>query len=119
MASFAQLNETNLVTQVLVVNNDALDSSNEEASGIAFLQSIFGEDTVWKQTSYNSSIRFNFAGIGYIYDEIRDAFIEPKSFQSWILNENTCKWEAPTPMPTDGKRYEWDEATLSWVEETI
>lgn len=94
MASFAQLNETNLVTQILVVNNDALDSSNEEASGIAFLKSIFGEDTSWKQTSYNSKIRYNYAGIGYTYDPIDDAFIAPMPCEHNELTLNSDKkWE--------------------------
>lgn len=91
MAHFAQL-DNNIVTQVIVVNNDALDLSNEEASGIAFCQSLFGGN--WKQTSYNANIRYNFAGIGYTYDEARDAFIPPKPTEgNWELDETTCNWK--------------------------
>jgi hypothetical protein len=101
MASFAQLDETNLVTQVLVVNNDALDSSNEEASGIAFLKSIFGEDTSWKQTSYNSKIRYNYAGIGYTYDSIDNAFIAPAPCEhdELLLNDKK-QWECANEAHT-------------------
>jgi len=118
MAHFAQLDENNVVTQVIVVANDELldNGVESETRGIAFCQSLFGGN--WKQTSYNGNIRKNYAGIGYTYDANRDAFIPLKFFQSWILNEDTCLWEAPTPMPTDGKFYRWDESTLSWVERT-
>ncbi len=114
MAHFAQLDKNNVVTKVIVVhNNELIDNGQEsEAKGIAFCQSLFGGN--WKQTSYNGTIRKNYAGIGFTYDSVRDAFIAPKQFNSWILNEQTCQWQAPTPMPTDGKRYSWDEATLSW-----
>jgi hypothetical protein len=71
---------------------------------------------VCKRTSYNNRMRFNYAGIGYIYDAVRDAFIAPKPYPSWLLVEATCQWEAPTPMPTDGKMYSWNEATLAWKE---
>jgi len=109
MAHFAKLNSENVVDQVVVVhNNDAPD----EATGIAFLNSLFG-DATWVQTSYNGNIRKNYAGLGYVYDSGRDAFIAPQPFPSWVLNEETCQWEAPVPMPTDGQ-YEWDEATTSW-----
>lgn len=118
MAHFAQLDENNVVTQVIVVhNNELMDNGQEsEAKGIAFCQSLFGGS--WKQTSYNGNIRKNYAGIGYTYDSGRDAFIPPKPFDSWLLNETTCLWEAPVSYPTDGKRYYWDEPTLSWVENT-
>jgi len=110
MAHFAKLNSENVVDQVVVVhNNDAPD----EATGIAFLNSLFGAG-IWVQTSYNGNIRKNYAGIGYVYDSGRDAFIAPQPFPSWMLNEESCQWEAPVPMPTDAK-YEWDESTTSWV----
>jgi hypothetical protein len=114
MAHFAKLDENNIVIEVNVVNNESLDSTNEEASGIAFLTEWSGGYSNWKQTSYNGNFRKNYAGIGYTYDSVRDAFIPPKPFNSWILNEDTCLWEAPTPYPTDGKFYNWVELTLSW-----
>lgn len=118
MAHFAKLNEENEVIQVIVVANEELLENNieSESKGIAFCKSILGENTNWIQTSYNSTFRKNFAGIGYTYDEIRDAFIPPKPFNSWILDEDTCRWQAPVPRPTDGKLYVWDESTLSWEE---
>lgn len=114
MAHFAKLDENNVVIKVIVVNNNELiDNGQElEAKGIAFCQSLFGGN--WKQTSYNGNIRKNYAGIGYIYDSDRDAFIPPKSFNSWLLNETTCRWEAPVAMPEDGQDYYWDEPTTSW-----
>ena len=116
MAHFAQLDENNVVTQVIVVhNNELMDNGQEsEAKGIAFCQSLFGG--TWKQTSYNGNIRKNYAGIGYTYDSGRDAFIPPKPFNSWLLNETTCLWEAPVVMPEDGQSYYWDEPTISWKE---
>jgi hypothetical protein len=119
MAHFAKLDENNIVLEVNVVNNDALDASNEEVSGIAFLTEWSGGYSNWKQTSYNAlnnGFRKNYAAVGYYYDETRDAFIPPKFYESWTLNEDTCLWEAPTPMPTDDKSYSWDEDTTSWVE---
>ena len=115
MAHFAQISEQ-IVTQVIVVaNEELLDNGTEsEAKGIAFCQSLFGGE--WKQTSYNSRIRKNYAGIGYTYDSQRDAFIAPQPFASWTLVEATCQWAAPVAVPTDGKLYSWDEATLSWIE---
>ena len=127
MAHFAQLNENNIVTQVIVVNNDIiLDNGIEsEQKGIDFCKSIFGQDTKWVQTSINTlggihtsgkqPLRKNGAGIGDTYDQTRDAFIKPKAFNSWILNENTCLWEAPIPEPTDGPSYLWNEETVSWI----
>lgn len=92
MAHFAQIDENNIVLQVIVVNNDAIDSLNEENSGTAFCQSLFGG--MWKQTSYNGNIRKNYAGIGYTYDSVRDAFIPPMPEEgNWALNEDTCLWE--------------------------
>jgi hypothetical protein len=118
MAHFAKLNENNVVTEVHVVNNiDMLsaDGSESEVMGIAFLIRWSGGYSNWKQTSYNGKIRKNYAGVGYKYDAQRDAFIPPQPFPSWTLNEGTCLWDAPTPYPTDGERYQWDEATTSWV----
>lgn len=116
MAHFAKLDENNNVLEVHVVNNNVLDPSNEEASGIAFLTEWSGGYSNWKQTSYNGSFRKNYCGSGWSYDPVRDAFIPPKEFDSWILNEETCRWDPPTPIPTDGKIYNWDEDTVSWVE---
>ena len=117
MAHFAQLNDENLVTQVIVVANEDTadkDGVENEAIGIEFCTNLLGGR--WVQTSYNANIRKNYAGIGYKYDATLDAFIPPQPFESWILNEETAQWEAPTPYPDDGKRYSWDEATTSWVE---
>ena len=120
MAHFAQLDENNIVTQVIVVhNNELLDENGieQESKGIAFCQSLFGGN--WIQTSYNNKIRKNYAGIGFQYDNVRDAFIQPKPYESWLLNEDTCQWEAPIPRPNDDKLYMWDEPTTSWVEVTF
>lgn len=117
MAHFAQINEDGQVLQVIVVhNNELLDESGQEseAKGAAFCHSLFGG--TWLQTSYNGNIRKNYAGQGFTYDIDRDAFIPPKPFASWVLNESNCQWEAPVAMPNDGKDYLWDEPTTSWVE---
>jgi hypothetical protein len=118
MAHFAKLNENNLIQQVIVVHNNELliNGVESEAKGIEFCQSLLGG--VWLQTSYNGTIRKNYAGIGYKYDSIRDAFIPPKPFASWTLDETTCRWNAPVSYPTDGKNYYWDDSTTSWVENT-
>ncbi len=119
MAHFAKLDANNIVLEVNVVDNEhLLDANNieREELGIAFLVQWSGGYPYWKQTSYNGSIRKNYAGIGFTYDAGRDAFIEPQPYPSWILNETTCRWEPPVPYPTDGKYYAWDEATTSWVE---
>lgn len=115
MAHFAQLDENNVVLQVIVVhNNELMDNGQEsEAKGIAFCQSLFGGN--WKQTSYNGNFRKNYAGVGYIYNVQFDAFIPPKPYASWVLNESTCKWEAPVSMPNDGNNYIWDENNTTWV----
>ena len=115
MAHFAKLNEDNTVVAVHVVNNEVItvDGAESEQAGIDFLTELHGH-TLWKQTSYNGSFRKNYAGIGYQYDQTRDAFIPPKPFNSWILNEDTCRWEAPVAMPQDDNRYAWNESTLSW-----
>lgn len=118
MAHFAKLNDQNIVERVIVVhNNELLDGDVEsEAKGIAFCRSLFDGDTNWVQTSYNGNFRKNYAGAGYSYDAQRDAFIPPKPFASWILDEATCLWNAPVAHPTDDKVYRWDEPTTSWVE---
>ena len=119
MAHFAKLDENNVVVEVHVINNNELlqDGVEYEAKGIQFLTDWSGGYTKWKQTSYNNRIRKNYAGIGYTYDSARDAFISPKPFPSWVLNEETCQWGAPVAMPTDGQSYYWDEATISWVQD--
>jgi len=122
MASFAKLNSENIVERVESVVNEVLKDSNgieQEQLGINFLKSLYGQDTNWKQTSYNNNIRKNYAGIGYTYDSNRDAFISPKPFNSWILNESTCSWNAPIPYPTDGQRYSWNEENQNWTLQTI
>lgn len=119
MAHFAQLDGSYIVTQVIVVSNETIDNlpfPDSEGIGVAFCQSLFGSATNWKQTSYNANFRKNYAGVGYNYDPVLDAFIPPKQYPSWLLNTTTCQWEAPVPYPNDGKTYVWDEATLSWVE---
>ena len=120
MAHFAKLDENNIVLAVHVVNNEVIivDGVESEQTGINFLTDLHGHDK-WKQTSYNGSIRKNYAGVGYSYDSTRDAFIPPKPFTSWTLNEDTCLWESPIPYPQDGKEYIWNEETQSWNEENI
>jgi hypothetical protein len=110
MAHFAELDADNIVVRVLVVPNE------QENRGHDYLATDLGLGGTWVQTSYNATIRKNYAGMGYTYDSVRDAFIPPKPYASWVLNEETCNWDAPTPYPTDDKMYTWDEATTSWVE---
>ena len=120
MAHFARLDDNNVVQQVIVVaNKDTADADGNELEsiGVAFCQKLLGGN--WKQTSYNGNIRKNYAGIGYTYDAAIDAFVPPKPYPSWVLNNDTAQWEAPVPMPTDGKMYLWDEATQSWVESQL
>lgn len=115
MAHFAELNENNEVIRVVVVANDVvLDEQGveQESLGIAFCEDLFGG--TWKQTSYNRRIRKNFAGVGDTFDFTRNAFIPPKPRPSWALNEETCQWEAPIPMPIDEYFYAWNEETRSW-----
>ena len=107
MAYFAELNENNIVVRVLATPND---SPNEGYDWL--IENLGGR---WLKTSYNSNIRKNYAGIGFIYDQSRDAFIAPKPYPSWILNEDTCRWEAPIPYPSDAQRYFWDEETGDWI----
>ena len=117
MAHFAQLNENNVVTQVIVVNNSdcQINGVESEEAGVVFCKTLFGADTKWKQTSYNGNMRKNYAGIGFTYDAGRDAFIPPKPYASWVLNEDTCQWDAPVAYPDDGQIYRWDEDTVTWV----
>jgi hypothetical protein len=128
MASFAKLGLNNKVIDVLYINNsEMLDSNGNEVEkiGIDFLTILTGW-SVWKQTSYNTlagvhnsggvPFRKNYAGIGFTYDEDRDAFIPPKPFPSFILNEDTCRWDSPVPYPVDGKTYQWDESNIKWIE---
>ena len=130
MASFAKI-ENNIVITVISVVNEVIKDSNgieQEAIGIEFLKNLYNEpNAIWKQTSYNTHgnihslggtpFRKNHAGIGFQYDLQRDAFIPPKLYNSWILNEDTCNWDAPIPMPNDASidnQYSWNESTLSW-----
>ena len=123
MASFAKIGLNNKVIEVLSVNNEVLRDSNgveQEVNGIDFLTKLTGW-AIWKQTSYNGNIRKNFAGIGMTYDEDRDAFIPKKPFNSWVLNETTCQWEAPVSMPTltqeqidNNNYYRWNEQNQTW-----
>ena len=126
MASFAKIGLNNKVIEVLSVVNEVLHDSNgieQESIGIDFLTKLTGYP-VWKQTSYNTlggvhssggtPLRKNHAGIGYTYDEDRDAFIPKKPYNSWILNENTCNWEAPVARPQDDNEYSWNEQNLNW-----
>ena len=126
MASFAKI-ENNIVIAVHSVVNEVLKDSNgieQENIGIEFLKNLHGQDTNWKQTSYNTNagihklggvpFRKNHAGIGYTYDEGRDAFIPPKPYNSWILNEQTCNWDAPVARPNDEGQYTWNESIINW-----
>ena len=118
MAHFAEIDENGVVLRVLVVDNA------QENDGQNFLANTLGLGGTWVKTSYNTvggvhssggtPLRKNYAGIGYTYDSVRDAFIPPKPYASWTLNETSCLWEAPVAMPTDGERYTWNEETTSW-----
>lgn len=117
MAHFAEIGLDNAVLRVVVVSNAELldgDGVEQESLGADFCRDLFGG--TWVQTSYNGNIRKNFAGQGFTYDSTRDAFIPPKPFASWTLDETTCRWEPPTPYPDDGQTYSWDEDSTSWVE---
>ena len=118
MAHYAKIGTGNIVTKVHVLNNEVLlkDGKEDEATGAEFLQNLYDNKDLYIQTSYNGTFRKNYAGVGYKYDQAKDAFIAPKPFGSWLLNDDTCQWEAPTPIPDDDKRYEWDEDTTSWKE---
>ena len=116
MAHFAQIDENNMVVSVIVIDNkDTADANGVEKEyiGAAFCERLFGG--TWKQTSYNGNLRKNYAGIGYTYQADIDAFVAPQPFPSWILDDN-AQWQAPVAMPTDEKKYSWDETTTSWIE---
>ena len=121
MAHFAQLDSTNNVIRVEVVNNNVItdaDGNEQEQIGIDFLTNLYGGVGWYKQTSYNGNFRKNYANVGGVYDSVRDAFIPPKPYPSWTLVEDTCQWTAPTAYPDDGKKYDWNEDTTAWVEIT-
>ena len=111
MAHFAKIGKGNIVEKVVVVSNDV---ATTEQAGIDFLNQTFKTNDIWLQTSYNSNIRKNYAGIGFTYDQTKDAFIPPKPFNSWTLNEDTCRWEAPVAYPNDGQVYKWNETIQNW-----
>jgi hypothetical protein len=111
MSHFAELDENNIVLRVLVGDNNLPNEGYDW-----FVENLGG---TWVQTSYNGTIRKNFAGIGYTYDEELDAFIAPQPFESWTLNTQTARWMSPTPYPQDGRIYEWDEENLNWKEVEI
>ena len=106
MAHYAKI-ENSIVTQVIVAEEEFFDTFVDTTPGI------------WLQASYNNNIRKNFAGIGFTYDSTRDAFIAPKPYSSWTLNEDTCNWDSPVAYPTDDLRYTWDETTTNWIEVTV
>lgn len=117
MAHFAEIGIDGKVLRVIVVDNrdtSNADGVEQEEIGAAFCNKLFGG--VWKQTSYNRSFRKHYAAQGFTYDALRNAFIPPKVFESWTLNEDTCSWQSPIPYPDDGKKYNWDETTTSWIE---
>jgi hypothetical protein len=115
MAHYAFLDDDNIVTEVIVGRDE-----DEVVDGISDWEAFYGELRSQRclRTSYNNNIRKNFAGIGFTYDEVRDAFIPPQPSPSWVLNETTCRWDAPVAYPDDGLRYNWDEASQSWQEVT-
>lgn len=115
MAHFAELDENNVVKQVIVVhNNELLDDEGQEneAKGVEFCSTLFGH-TNWVQTSYNDSVRKQFAGVGFTYDDVNDIFVAPQPYPSWSLDDNS-DWQPPTPMPEDDNMYSWNEDTQSW-----
>lgn len=121
MAYFAKLGTGNIIEQVISINNSVITDSNgveQEQLGVDFINKLYNTRDVWKQTSYNGNFRKNYAGIGYQYDQTRDAFISPKPFNSWILNESTCIWEAPIAIPTtkleNNQYYSWNESIINW-----
>lgn len=128
MAHFAKLDDTNTVINVIVIANDDIlvDGVENEQKGIDFCNKL--QPGVWIQTSYNTKggentnggvpLRKNYASIGYKYDPILDAFIEPQPYPSWVLNKTTCQWEAPVDHDRDGETWSWDESTLAWVKVT-
>ena len=109
MAHFAEIDENNIVLRVVVVDN------GHETGGAEYLKYDLNLGGTWIKTSYNGNIRKNFAGIGYYFNPMLDAFIPPQPFPSWVLDESACQWVAPSPLPLDGVRYVWDENVISWV----
>ena len=118
MAHYAKIGKGNTVIRVHRVNNKILmkDGVENEQQGVEFLQNLYNNRDLYIQTSYNATFRKNYAGAGYTYDQTRDAFIAPKPYPSWELDEDTCHWDAPTPYPDDDKMHTWDEDTTSWKE---
>ena len=121
MAYFAKLGTGNIVEKVISINNSVITDSNgveQEQLGIDFINKLYNTNDVWKQTSYNNNIRKNYAGIGYTYDSQRDAFIPSKPYNSWVLNEDTCLWNAPVAKPTteleENQYYSWNEDIINW-----
>ena len=127
MAYFAKLRTGNIVEQVISINNAVITDANgveQEQLGVDFINNLYGTNDIWKQTSYNTiggvhklngtPFRKNYAGIGHTYDSQRDAFIPPKPYNSWVLNEQTCLWDAPVARPNDGNMYKWNEEILNW-----
>jgi hypothetical protein len=121
MAYFAKLGTGNIVETVISINNSVITDINgveQEQLGVDFINKLYNTRDVWKQTSYNNNFRKNYAGIGYQYDQQRDAFIAPKPFNSWILNEDTCRWETPVAKPIteleDNQYYSWNESIINW-----
>lgn len=131
MAHFAEIDHGGIVQRVIVIANHVTEEDGEEveAFGVAYCQYMFGEDTIWKRTSYNTMngvhatggtpFRKNYASVGFVYLQDIDAFAPPKPFTSWLLNPETCVWEAPRPYPDDNNDYEWCEETLDWVAKEI
>jgi len=119
MAHFAQLDENNLVVQTIVVSNEVINNlpfPESEPIGVEFCKSLYkGQDTVWKQTSYNSNFRWRYARPGGYYDATNDGFLPPKAHASWVVDPVKKNWTAPVPYPSDGNVYQWDEPSLSWV----
>jgi len=111
MAHFCKLGKGNIVEKIVVVSNDV---ATTEQAGVDFLNNLYGTRDVWVQTSYNGNIRKNYAGKGFKYDQTRDAFIPPKPYPSWTLNETTCLWEAPVALPDTENRYNWNEENQTW-----
>ena len=104
MSHFAKIDNNNIVEQVIVAEQDFINSG------------AVGDSFLWVQTSYNGNFRKNYAATGFTYDKTRDAFIPPKQYESWTLNETTCQWEAPVAYPDDGNQYTWNETTQTWDE---
>jgi hypothetical protein len=118
MAHYAKIGVGNIVTKVHVLSNEVLmkDGVENAQQGIEFLQNLYNNKDLYIQTSYNGTFRKNYAGEGHTYDQTRDAFIAPKPYPSWTLNDDTCRWNAPSSYPDDGKKYDWDEENLVWKE---